>query len=156
MPKASNAQVNLVAVLESTVHLYEEDNAANIELRNEVAGEALVFADSKQLGRCFHNLIKNGLQAIPDDREGQISVTLARVGAELHVSVADNGTGITEQMRERIFEPNFTTKSSGMGLGLAMVRGMIENANGNIVFDTVEGQGTTFMVKLPELKKENG
>ena len=75
--------------------------------------------------------------------------------ATLHVP---GGSALSqpEQMRERIFEPNFTTKSSGMGLGLAMVRGMIENANGNIVFDTVEGQGTTFTVKLPELKKENG
>lgn len=150
MPKASNARVNLVAVLESTVHLYNEENAATIELRNEVGGEACVFADPKQLGRCFQNLIKNGLQAIPDGREGTMTITISRVADQLRVSIQDNGSGIPEAMQERIFEPNFTTKSSGMGLGLAMVRGMIESANGTIEFETTEDVGTTFIVNLPE------
>ena len=150
MPKASNEAVNIAAVLESAVDLYKEESGATIELKNEIGSQPTVFADAKQLGRCFQNLIKNSLQAIPDDRNGHICVTLANGNREIRVAIQDNGTGIPEHMRDKIFEPNFTTKSSGMGLGLAMVRGMIENANGHIAFETEEGKGTTFTVTLPQ------
>lgn len=149
MPRASNEAVNLGAVLESAVDLYREENGANIVLENNTNGAATVFADSKQLGRCFQNLIKNGLQAIPAEREGKIVVALNQQGSDYVVTVSDNGSGIPEETRDRIFEPNFTTKSSGMGLGLAMVRGMIEQANGNIWFETDLEKGSTFYVQLP-------
>jgi len=65
------------------------------------------------------------------------------------VSVSDNGTGISEADRERIFQPNFTTKGSGTGLGLAMVKRLVENAGGSVHYETEEGLGTTFRVELP-------
>ena len=65
------------------------------------------------------------------------------------VEVADNGEGISEEVRERIFTPSFTTKNSGMGLGLAMVKRMVEQAGGRVWFETSVGEGTSFFVALP-------
>ena len=67
---------------------------------------------------------------------------------DILVSVADNGSGIDEDKQSKIFVPNFTTKSTGMGLGLAMVKNIVENANGEIWFETKEGEGTTFFLKF--------
>ena len=64
------------------------------------------------------------------------------------ISVTDNGTGIPDEMKERVFEPNFTTKSSGMGLGLAMVRNLIQNFGGTIDFEN-KGQGAAFTITIP-------
>ena len=66
------------------------------------------------------------------------------------LSIKDNGYGIPENLREKIFEPNFTTKSSGTGLGLAFVKNSIENAGGKVWFETIIGTGTTFYFSLPE------
>jgi signal transduction histidine kinase len=66
------------------------------------------------------------------------------------LSIKDNGNGIAENLREKIFEPNFTTKSSGTGLGLAFVKNSIENAGGKVWFETAMGEGTTFYISLPE------
>jgi signal transduction histidine kinase len=104
----------------------------------------------------FNNLIKNALQAVPEGRRARISVTLRQAGQEAIAEVRDNGSGISEADRDRIFQPNFTTKSSGMGLGLAMVQRMVESARGRVWFNTstspgvtAHPQGTTFFVALP-------
>ena len=68
---------------------------------------------------------------------------------EAIVQVRDNGSGIPKESRERIFTPSFTTKSSGMGLGLAMVKRIVENARGTVWYETREGEGTTFFIALP-------
>ncbi|MDQ6610055.1 MAG: HAMP domain-containing histidine kinase, partial [Bacteroidota bacterium] len=65
------------------------------------------------------------------------------------ISISDNGEGIPEEMQSKIFTPNFTTKTSGTGLGLAMCKNIVEQAGGHIWFETAEGQGTTFFVQLP-------
>ena len=70
-------------------------------------------------------------------------------GNKLLISIADKGQGIPVEKMEKIFTPNFTTKSSGTGLGLAISKGIVEKANGKIWFDTAEGEGTTFHVMLP-------
>jgi two-component system, NtrC family, nitrogen regulation sensor histidine kinase NtrY len=99
--------------------------------------------------RVFNNLIKNGIQAIPDGRIPHIVIGLKRTGVDWTVSVSDNGSGIEEELRDRIFVPNFTTKTSGMGLGLAMVKNIVEMANGRIWFDSELGKGTTFYISFP-------
>ena len=63
--------------------------------------------------------------------------------------VSDNGSGIAPEIKEKIFEPKFTTKNSGMGLGLAMIKNMIESYGGMIYFETATDKGTTFYVRLP-------
>ena len=83
---------------------------------------AIVLGDKEQLNRVFSNLIKNAIQAIPDDRRGIIKVGLVPKGSTYLIFVKDNGGGITKEIEKKIFSPNFTTKSTGAGLGLAMVK----------------------------------
>jgi signal transduction histidine kinase len=96
----------------------------------------------------MHNLVKNAIQSVPDQREAEILVSVNKDGRNAHIRVRDNGEGIPKEMQERVFEPNFTTKSSGMGLGLAMVKNLIENFGGNIRFET-SSEGTEFIIELP-------
>lgn len=148
MPKPNNAIMDANEVLLNVIHLYEDTNMVNIY---KVMPEepCLIFADKKQLLRVFNNLVKNAIQAIPDEREGIIVVNVKRASDSIVIGVADNGTGISEDKREKVFVPNFTTKSSGMGLGLAMSKNIIEAAKGEIWFESEVGEGTTFFVMLP-------
>jgi signal transduction histidine kinase len=94
-------------------------------------------------------LVKNAEQAMTGERPGRIELRLQRMGRVLRVEVEDNGSGIPEDMKDRVFVPNFTTKGSGMGLGLAMSKNIIESAAGRIGFESREGEGTVFFVELP-------
>ena len=111
--------------------------------------ELPVHADREHLLRVFNNLLKNAVQAIPEDRDGRIEVRLRHEGDRAIAEVQDNGSGIPGHLRDRIFTPSFTTKGSGMGLGLAMVKRMVEQAGGTVRFDSREDEGTTFVVALP-------
>lgn len=130
------------------VALFHENESASITLREE-AEKNLVFADKNQLIRVFNNIIKNAIQAIPDDRAGEIDIRVRNHEHRIVVSVQDNGSGIPEDQKDKVFVPNFTTKSSGMGIGLAMSKNIIESAGGYIWFESEYGEGTTFYVELP-------
>lgn len=106
--------------------------------------------DKEQWTRVIHNLIKNAVQSIPEGREADILITAAKADDKAMISVQDNGGGIPEDMQHKVFEPNFTTKSSGMGLGLALVKNLVNSFGGAIGFDTSE-KGTTFIIVLPLL-----
>jgi two-component system nitrogen regulation sensor histidine kinase NtrY len=99
-----------------------------------------IDADKTQINRLFTNLIQNAIQAIPEDREEEENL--------VRVEITDNGVGIDEEAQKKIFVPNFTTKSSGTGLGLAMCRNIVELAKGEIGFYSIPGQETTFYVRL--------
>jgi signal transduction histidine kinase len=95
-------------------------------------------------------LVKNAIQAIPEEQEKKsIVVAVKRVDNMVNITVKDNGIGIESENMERIFEPKFTTKNSGMGLGLGIIKNIIENYKGTITFETQPGKGTTFIVSLP-------
>ncbi|MGB0369092.1 MAG: ATP-binding protein, partial [Flavobacteriales bacterium] len=147
MPKSNIERVDLKSLLESTAELYR-NSEAQIELSLLVENTAAVQADKEQLLRVFNNLIKNGIQAVTDGTEPKISIGLKREENRWIASVKDNGSGIPEDLREKIFVPNFTTKSSGMGLGLAMVKNIVESVNGEISFISESGLGTTFYVSF--------
>ena len=149
MPKSTIEKVDLKQLLESVAELYH-NSEVEIELNLEINSEAMVQADKEQMLRVFNNLIKNGIQAVEDGTKPKISIGLLREGTELIASVKDNGSGISEDLKDKIFVPNFTTKSSGMGLGLAMVKNIIESINGKIFFTSESGQGTTFFVSFSE------
>jgi signal transduction histidine kinase len=106
-----------------------------------------VEADKTQMNRLFTNLFTNAMEA----SEGKclLEVKEEVLDGHIRISIKDNGEGIAPEMRSRIFIPNFTTKSSGTGLGLAMCKGIIEQAKGKIWFETEKGLGTTFHVELP-------
>lgn len=148
MPKAVNEILDIREVVNNVVNLLESTPDINLYKRTPHE-ECWVYADKNQLIRVFNNLIKNAIQAIPDDRQGVIVVNCKRTTSWIIVAVTDNGSGIPTDMKEKVFLPNFTTKNSGMGLGLAMTRNIIEAAYGKIWFESVENEGTTFFVKLP-------
>mgnify|MGYP003836641243 FL=1 len=108
-----------------------------------------ILADPDQLIRVMNNLINNALQSVPDGRAEKIEVFLSKQAQEALIEVRDNGSGIPESQHEKIFEPRFTTKSSGMGLGLALVKRIITGFGGRIEFETELNVGTTFKVYLP-------
>lgn len=108
-----------------------------------------INADKTHINRLFTNLIQNAMQAVPDHTNAHIQINEVVKNGDILVTIKDNGNGIPEEMRSKIFTPNFTTKTSGTGLGLAMCKGIVEQSKGDIWFETKEGEGTVFYVKLP-------
>lgn len=151
MPKANLERVQVAALLQKCANLYADGAPVAITYREQaVPEETEVTGDKEQLLRVFNNLITNAIQAIPEDREGKVFVDIRADRDWVHIDVIDNGNGIDPEMHDRIFVPNFTTKSTGTGLGLAIVRNIIEQMGGNIAFKTEVGEGTTFTVRLPK------
>ncbi len=148
MPEARPALLDLNELLERAVELYPADG--NVSVRFERPGlNHVVHADKSQLTRVCSNLLQNAVQAIPDDVSGMVEVRILRQGREAIISVTDNGRGIADDVKDKIFRPYFTTRSSGTGLGLAMTKKIIEFWKGRIWFETEEGKGTTFYIALP-------
>ena len=96
----------------------------------------MINADRTHINRLFTNLILNAMQAVPADRNVQINIDEEMKGNTVLIKVKDNGNGINEEVQSKIFTPNFTTKTSGTGLGLAMSKGIVEQAKGKIWFET--------------------
>jgi signal transduction histidine kinase len=149
MPKASSSRLELVSKLQNLLQLFNATERAEIILEPVPRKEVFVFADKEQLMRVFINVVKNGLQSVPRNRKGVIRISLAVEGQTAVVSITDNGNGIPEDIRDRLFQPNFTTKSGGMGMGLAISSSIVRSMGGKIWYDTVHGKGTTFYVSLP-------
>lgn len=146
MPAQQNETLNVVEVVEFSLDIFNEEYI-RFESDEE---EIITVMDRTQLIRIITNLIKNAIQAIPEEQEQKsIEVAVKRVGSNVNITVKDNGIGIETEYIEHIFEPKFTTKSSGMGLGLGIIKNIIENYKGTITFETQYGKGTTFTVSLP-------
>jgi signal transduction histidine kinase len=150
---ANNERILLNEVLHSVVVLHTGYD--QVALRYEKPVDKMeVFADKTQLNRLFTNLVQNAMQAIPAERKGEIHISTLRQDGFVTVLIQDNGEGIPEDIQPNIFTPNFTTKSSGTGLGLAMSKNIVEQAYGEIWFETRENTGTTFFVKFPLVGEE--
>lgn len=135
-------------VVESVHDLFSEQKNVKLEL-SLPADQYHIIGDKNHLIRVFNNLVINAIQAIPSDRDGKIQVSLTKKGKQSVVRISDNGGGIPPEIRDRVFEPNFTTKTSGSGLGLAICKKIIEAHDGNIRFETRENEGTDFFVEIP-------
>lgn len=147
MPTAQNEPLQLNRVIRSVYELFtQEDVEVKLDLPQE---EHIVFADKNQLVRVLNNLVKNAIQAIPDERRGRVLISLRREGEQAVIRVSDNGCGIPEERGAHVFVPNFTTKSSGTGLGLAMCKNIVESTGGRIYFESEIDEGTVFFVELP-------
>jgi signal transduction histidine kinase len=149
MPKANLEKINIKEIIVNTIALFHDSENLEIVFENSIEADAFVNADKEQLLRVFNNLIKNAAQAIPEERKGKITVSLSCEKQQFLIAIADNGNGINDDVLDKIFVPNFTTKTGGMGLGLAMVKNIVETINGRIWFETKTGVGTTFYVSLP-------
>ncbi len=120
-----------------------------ITITNQVKGDLLVLGDKDQLLRSFNNLLKNAIEATESKDRGIIRIKIINNQKFAFVEVEDNGKGIDTELQDKIFVPNFTTKSSGTGLGLAFVKQAIENAGGTIHFNSEPNAGTTFYLSFP-------
>jgi nitrogen fixation/metabolism regulation signal transduction histidine kinase len=153
MPKANEEKTNLREILSNAIHLFKDTvDHTEISFHPMVTGDTYVYADKEQLLRVFNNLIKNAVQAIPEGVQGKVEILLSKKNGAFVTRVRDNGTGITEEAMDKIFVPSFTTKTGGMGLGLAMVKNIVESGSGKIWFETAKGKGTTFFVSFPEYR----
>ncbi|UFK98570.1 sensor histidine kinase [Kaistella faecalis] len=162
-------QIDLVATVASAFSQFAqlpEKNNEIFDLNKEIRNIINVFSDEKiyfhsnkdqimmemdkiYLSRIITNLVANARQAKHDDRENIINLDVEQRQKRVIITVDDNGTGIPEELYDRIFEPNFTSKTSGTGLGLTMVRKMVEDYKGEISVKSEVGKGTTFTISLP-------
>jgi len=154
LPDARNEKLNLNDIVKKVHDFFRKREDMSFKLTLPI-NDVLVFADKNHMVRILNNVIKNAIQAIPEDRPGQIIITLYRQESNAVIKVSDNGTGIPEEMREKVFSPNFTTKSSGTGLGLAIAINMLESFGGRIYFETIENEGSDFFIEIPLMRFED-
>ncbi len=146
MPAQKNEMLNVVEIIDLALDIFSEKYITFNSSKKEIIAKF----DRTQLIRVITNLVKNGIQAIPEGQAPEIIVDVSEEGNDVILSIKDNGVGITDENRNKVFEPKFTTKTSGMGLGLAMVKNIVNTYNGSITFTSNENDGTTFIVKFPK------
>lgn len=150
-PTTVMENINIVEKVVKSISLYNNTPNVNIRLINNADQKTLIVkADGNELLRTFNNLIKNAIEGGYGRKNMKIEISIERYSDKfVKIDVKDNGYGIPEGMKDQIFQINFTTKSSGNGLGLVLVKKTIEACNGQIYFETMEGEGTTFHILLP-------
>jgi len=146
--QSNDQDFNLNDSLDRVTSLYSTNEKLEILLKMH-KDKIMINADKTQINRLFTNLLQNAIQSVPETRTARIRISSYEKGDKVTIAVTDNGSGIPKEMRHKIFTPNFTTKTSGTGLGLAMCKGIVEKSNGRIWFETVVGEWTTFFVELP-------
>lgn len=151
LPNANLEIVNLFDILQNVTHLFQQNTDCEISL--SASDPLLVMADREQCLRIFTNLLKNAEQSVPINRRGKIEVMAYVTETYVTVKVKDNGIGIAEEIKSKLFTPNFTTKSTGTGLGLAMVKNSVVSFNGTITFETELNEGTIFTLLFPVATK---
>lgn len=148
MPAQKNETLNVTNIVKLALDIFSEDYIEFSSDENEI----MANFDRTQLIRVITNLVKNGIQAIPHDKENpKIKVKVASENDMVKITVEDNGIGVSDENKNKIFEPKFTTKTSGMGLGLAMVKNIVETYKGSITFTSQQEIGTTFTVTFPKI-----
>jgi two-component system nitrogen regulation sensor histidine kinase NtrY len=147
MPVPRNELFDLVSAVQKIIDLYIQNNNIKIDFVTD-SSEIMVSADRMILSRAVTNLILNGIQSVPANRTPVIKVVVSGKRDTGLVEVRDNGSGIAEEVRNKVFIPNFSTKVGGSGLGLSMAKRGIEHSGGNLWFESVIGEGTTFYLEL--------
>ncbi len=146
LPKTQLEKTDIVGATKKVVEIFEQNN-----IKLETSSENIfVKLDKAQWIRVMTNLIKNSIQAIPHDREPSIHVKIIESAKIVKIIVSDNGMGVSKKNKEKIFEPKFTTKSDGMGLGLGIVKNIINSHRGNISYKSKNKKGTDFTISLPK------
>ena len=146
MPKPKKEKIEIIGVVKMALDIFIEDDVSYHPMEKELYANL----DKTQLIRIVTNLIKNATQAVEEKETPIIDVKVYCKEDKIFIEVSDNGKGIKEEVEHLIFEPKFTTKTSGMGLGLPMIKNIIEAYDGSINFSSKVGQGTIFTVILPK------
>lgn len=149
MPDTKLEKLELLPIIEQARNVFTNTEDVEIILANNTRIDIVVLGDKDQLLRTFNNLFKNAIEAADSTKKCLIRIALVNDHQRVYIEVSDNGKGIDENLQDKIFVPNFTTKSSGTGLGLAFVKQAVENAGGNIAFKSMEDVGTTFYLSFP-------
>jgi nitrogen fixation/metabolism regulation signal transduction histidine kinase len=150
MPVPEKEDFDIVGLLRKTVNIYIA-NEEDVDIRINVPDRKIIVeGDPGWIGRTLSNLIINGIQAVRKDQKPLIKIDLQQVDQNrILISVSDNGEGIREDIKNKIFMPNFSTKYSGSGIGLAIAKRAVDHAQGKIWFDSKTDVGTTFYIQLP-------
>jgi nitrogen fixation/metabolism regulation signal transduction histidine kinase len=146
LPTKNDEVFDLKEELENLVRVFNEDGNIYFHVNRD---KIFVKMDRIYLSRIFTNMITNAKQAISEERKSIINIDVEHFNKKVVIIVSDNGIGIPKDKLEQIFEPNFTTKNSGMGLGLTMVKKMIEEYKGEISVKSTQGKGAKFTIVLP-------
>ncbi|WP_337872666.1 HAMP domain-containing sensor histidine kinase [Ignavibacterium sp.] len=147
MPSLKIEVVDLIKIINETINIFINEKVI-ISIQTNLS-EALIEADKNHLSRMFINFIRNSIQA----NARKINFIVQRNETNYEILISDDGSGIAEEIRDKIFNENFTTKSQGMGLGLSMAKRFIENINGKIILDSSSEKGTTFKIIIPVYDK---
>ena len=150
MPTTNNHPFDINDIVKSVHELYRQ-NELTAKFDDISGGNKpnIVNADDGHIRRVIVNLYQNAMQAIPDNKKGRIKTFIYRKNNNVIIKITDNGTGIPEDMQDKVFQPKFTTKRTGSGLGLAMSKNIIDIAGGKIYFETEVDKGTSFFIELP-------
>ena len=149
LPKARMKKINLYNIIKKTIDLYQNDYKTTIKIVKKIKENLIINGDENQLTRVFTNLINNSIQAISNS--GEIEIILNVKGNLISIEFMDNGSGIPEELQAHIFEPQFTTKSNGKGLGLAMVNQIVSNHRGQISLLKSKKGETCFVLIFPKI-----
>ncbi|MBN3584258.1 two-component sensor histidine kinase [Algoriphagus aestuarii] len=153
MPLPKNDLMNFKDVLNQVLELFKNDERLNLYFKDDSYTDNIpIIGDDKLFGRVISNLIINGVQAVEGDRKPEIKIWLWMSDQAVFLEITDNGNGIPPELRDKIFIPNFSTKSQGSGLGLAIAKSGVETAGGKIWFETEMNVGTTFYLTFPLLE----
>lgn len=147
MPVPKNERFDLQEVVNSVVTLHQEDGNLRYTVKE---GSYFVDGDAKLMGRIVSNLVINGIQSVPAGRDAYIGLSLSTQNEKVLLEIRDNGSGIAEDIQNKVFVPNFSTKYTGSGIGLAIAKRGIEHAGGRIWFETQLNVGTSFFIELPQ------
>jgi two-component system nitrogen regulation sensor histidine kinase NtrY len=153
MPLPKNELMNFKHVVSKVLELFKNDKRTRVDFQDDsFTDEITILGDDKLFGRVISNLIINGIQAVPPGRVPHIHIWLWMTEQAVFLEITDNGKGIPPELRDKIFLPNFSTKSTGSGLGLAIAKSGVETAGGKIWFDTEVEKGTTFYLTFPLIR----
>lgn len=148
MPEPVKKEVNLVKLIENTVSFFEAEEKIKFNVHS-TERNIMLNIDKEQWVQVFNNLIQNAIHALESKENGEITISVRRAKNQLLIEVSDNGCGISEEEQGKLFVPYFTTKTSGSGIGLSMVKQIIENHDGDISFVSELDKGTTFKIRIP-------
>lgn len=149
LPQPKMTEVDVVELCRKVVALFDENERVSVNLQLKKLDSVVVFADRELLLRVLNNLVTNGIQAVRLADDAQIVIAIEAKNGFVWIRISDNGCGIEESQIQKIFEPYFTTKSTGTGLGLAMVRQIVESHHGTVEIESSNEGGTTVLVVLP-------
>jgi len=148
MPQPTIARLCLNDNLKQVVTLYQSTDQIVFNF-DAPENEIYIIADGNQLSRVFNNIIKNAVQSIPEGKGGIINIKLYQNDKMAIIEISDNGVGMDDRTSQRIFTPSFSTKNSGMGLGLAISNQIVEQTGGSISFVSELNKGSVFYITLP-------